>query len=69
MDSGVSILNFDMARNLFRQLRSVTGLQQLPGLVLIWPETCLDNLDLLLASSGCLVWPVWFLNDVDYAFS
>ena len=31
MNSGVSILNFDMARNLLRQLRSITGLQQLPG--------------------------------------
>ena len=33
MDSGVSILKFGMARKLFRQLRSITGLQRLPGFV------------------------------------
>ena len=31
IDSGVSILNFGMARNLFSELTSMTSLQRLPG--------------------------------------
>ena len=31
IDSGVSILNFGMARNLFSELKSITGLQRMPG--------------------------------------
>ena len=31
MDSGVSIFNFGKARNLLRQLKSITGLEQLPS--------------------------------------
>ena len=31
IDSGVSILNFGMARNLFSELKPMTGLQQLLG--------------------------------------
>ena len=31
IDSGVSIMNFGMARNLFSELKSITGLQRLPG--------------------------------------
>ena len=32
IDSGFSILSFHMARNLFKELRLITGLQWLPGL-------------------------------------
>ena len=31
IDSGVFILNFGMARNLFSEPKSLIGLQQLPG--------------------------------------
>ena len=31
IDSGASILNFGLARNLFSEFKSMTGLQRLPG--------------------------------------
>ena len=32
IDSGISILNLGMVKNLFKELRSMIGLQRLPGL-------------------------------------